>query len=106
MVPSFILSQHGPKIGQTGPKVPTFSTLGRDRPLPSPSSESIAALGGDHNLLDGDQCDTIRLEPALILVLEDKTEGDLGHLPRCIDNRGDFLVLEDQARLKIDSLLN
>ena len=68
----------------------------------------MAALGGDHNLLDGDQCDTIRLEPALILVLvlEDKTEGDLGHLPRCIDNRGDFLVLEDQARLKIDSLLN
>ena len=68
----------------------------------------MAALGGDHNLLGGDQCDTIRLEPALILVLvlEDKTEGDLGLLPRCIDNRGDFRVLEDKARLKIDSLLN
>ena len=68
----------------------------------------MAALGGDHNLLDGDQCDTIRLEPALFLalVLEDKTAGGLGELLHCIDKRGDFLVLDDKARLKIDSLLN
>ena len=61
------------------------------------SSELMAALGGDHNLLDGDNCDTIRLEPALVLlhrVLEDKTAGDLGHFLRCSKHCGEFLVLE------------
>ena len=55
----------------------------------------MVAIGGDHNLLGGDHCETIRLEPALILrlVLEDKKAGDLGHLLRCSDHRGDFIVL-------------
>jgi hypothetical protein len=63
------------------------------------SSECMAALGGDHNLLGADQGDTIWLEPALVracgwTVTEDITEGDLGYLLRCNDHRADFLVLE------------
>ena len=56
----------------------------------------MAAIGGDHNLLGGDHCETIRLEPALLLrlVLEDITQGDLGHLLHLHDHPGDSLFLE------------
>ena len=61
------------------------------------SSECDRTPSGDHNLLRRNNCETIRLQPALcflVLVLEDQTWGDLGKLLHCSDHSGDFRVLQ------------